>query len=80
MIELTLRLPSLRVLDKLLPLLQQLNISYQTRTIELVSDKGATDEDIFTKIQNGILNLPNLEETMKDFEESRQDRDLYGRD
>jgi hypothetical protein len=80
MIELTLQLPSLRVLDKLLPLLQQHNISYQTRTIELVSDKGATDEDIFTKIQNGILNLPNLEETMKDFEESRQDRELYGRD
>jgi hypothetical protein len=79
MVELTLRLPSLRVLDKLLPLLQQLNISYQTRTIELVPNTGTNDEDIFAKIQNGILDLPNFEETMTAFEESRQDRDLYGR-
>jgi hypothetical protein len=79
MVELTLRLPSLRVLDKLLPLLQQLNISYQTRTIELVPNTGSNDEDIFAKIQNGILDLPNFEETMTAFEESRQDRDLYGR-
>lgn len=79
MIELTLRLPSLRVLDTLLPYLQQLNISYQTRTIDLVSDNGTTDDDIFTKIQNGILDLPDFEATMTAFEESRQDRDLYGR-
>jgi hypothetical protein len=79
MIELVLRLPSLRVLDKLLPLLQQMNISYQTRTIEPQSDSGSTDEDIFAKIQNGILDLPNFEETMTAFEESRQDRELYGR-
>ncbi len=38
------------------------------------------EEDIFIKIRNGILDLPNFEETMKDFEESRQDRPLYGRD
>jgi hypothetical protein len=79
MIELTLRLSSLRVLDTLLPFLQQLNISYQTRTIELVSDKETTDDDIFAKIQNGILDLPDFEETMTAFEESRQDRNLYGR-
>jgi hypothetical protein len=79
MVELILRLPSLRVLDKLLPFLQQLNISYQTRMIELVSDNGVADDDIFAKIQNGILDLPDFEETMKAFEESRQDRTLYGR-
>lgn len=79
MVELTLRLPSLRVLDTLLPLLQQLNISYQTRTIELVPNTGSNDKDIFAEIQNGILDLPNFEETMTAFEESRQDRDLYGR-
>jgi hypothetical protein len=79
MIELVLRLPSLRVLDKLLPLLKQMNISYQTRTIEPILDNGAMDDDIFVKIQNGALDLPNFEETMTAFEESRQDRDLYGR-
>ena len=57
----------------------KLNISYQTRTIEVVSDNGVTDDDIFAKIQNGILDLPDFEETMKAFEESRQDRNLYGR-
>jgi hypothetical protein len=79
MIELVLRLPSLRVLDKLLPLLQQLNISYQTRTIEPISDNGSNDDDIFAKIQNGQLDLPDFEQTMTAFEESRQDRELYGR-
>jgi hypothetical protein len=80
MIELVLRLPSLRVLDKLLPILQQLGISYQTRTIEPINDKPLNDDaDIFAKIQNGILDLPNFEETITAFEESRQDRQLYGR-
>jgi hypothetical protein len=80
MIELVLRLPSLRVLDKLLPLLQQMNISYQTRTIEPINDKSLNEEeDIFDKIQNGILDLPDFEGTMTAFEESRQDRPLYGR-
>jgi hypothetical protein len=80
MIELVLRLPSLRVLYTLLPLLQQLNISYQTRTIEPINDKPLNDDDdIFAKIQNGILDLSHFEETMTAFEESRQDRHLYGR-
>lgn len=80
MIELVLRLPSLRVLDKLLPLLQQLGISYQTRTIEpITANNTSNDDDIFAKIQNGILDLPDFEETMMSFEESRQDGKLYGR-
>ena len=79
MTELVLRLPSLHVLDKLLPLLQQMNISYQTRTIEPFTDNGSNDDDIFAKIQNGVLDLPNFEETMTAFEDSRQDRPLYGR-
>ena len=79
MTELVLRLPSLHVLDKLLPLLQQLNISYHTRTIEPLVESGSNEDDIFAKIQNGILNLPNFEETMTAFEESRQDRPLHGR-
>lgn len=80
MIELVLKLPSVRVLDKLLPILQQMNISYQTRTIEPIAvDAAPNEEDIFVKIQNGLLDLPNFEETMIAFEESRQDDRLYGR-
>ena len=79
MTELVLRLPSLHVLDKLLPLLQQLNISYHTRTIEPLADNGSNEDDIFAKIQNGALDLPNFEATMLAFEESRQDRDLHCR-
>ncbi|MDZ7878855.1 MAG: hypothetical protein U5L45_14335 [Saprospiraceae bacterium] len=75
-----LRLPSLRVLDKLLPLLQQMNISYQTRTIDPILENGSNDNDIFAKIQNGLLDLPNFEQTMVSFDESRQDRQLYDRD
>lgn len=81
MIELVLKLPSVRVLDKLLPILQQLGISYQTRTIEPITvDTSKNEEDIFMKIQNGLLDFPNFEETMLAFEESRQDTHLYGRD
>jgi hypothetical protein len=80
MVELTLRLPSLRVLDKLLPLLQQLNISYQTRTIEPPVVDLTKQEAVFAKINAGVLSFPNLEETMRDFEESRQDNVLFGRD
>jgi hypothetical protein len=81
MIELVLKLPSLRVLDKLLPILQQWGISYQTRMIEpIIVDAANNEEDIFVKIQNGVLDLPDFEETMLAFEDSRQDRKLYGRD
>ena len=80
MIELILRLPSLRVLDKLLPLLQQLHISYQTRTIEPVEKTAAKKAAIVAKIQSGAMNLPNFDQLMLSFEESRQDNSLYGRD
>ena len=80
MIELILRLPSLRVLDKLLPLLQQLHISYQTRTIEPVEKTDAKKAAILAKIQSGAMNLPHFDQLMLSFEESRQDNSLYGRD
>jgi hypothetical protein len=80
MIELILRLPSLNVLDKLLPLLQQLHIPYQTRTIEPIKADNSKKAAIIAKIKNGDLNIPNLEETMTAFEASRQDVPLYGRD
>lgn len=81
MIELILRLPSLRVLDKLLPMIQQLQIPYQTRTIEEpVTNINTDKEDIFVKIQNGDLDIPNFEQFMVEFEKSRQDRKLPSRD
>ena len=80
MIELILRLPSLRVLDKLLPLLQQLKIPYQTRTIEPIKADLSKKEAVIAKIKRGELNIPNFEAIMTDFEESRQDAPLYSRD
>jgi hypothetical protein len=80
MVELILKLPSLSVLDKLLPLLQQLKIPYQTRTIEPINADLSKKEAIIAKIKRGELNIPNFEAMMTDFEESRQDVPLYGRD
>jgi hypothetical protein len=80
MIELILKLPSLSVLDKLLPHLQRLKISYQTRTTEPLVADVTKQEAVFAKINAGVLSFPNLEETMRDFEESRQDNVLFGRD
>jgi hypothetical protein len=80
MIELILRLPSLRVLDKLLPILQQLKISYQTRTIEPIKVDASKKDAIVAKIQSGAMNIPDFDQTMFAFEESRQDSVLYGRD
>jgi hypothetical protein len=56
MVELILRLPSLSVLDKLLPLLQQLKIPYQTRTIEPIQVDLSKKEAIIAKIKRGELN------------------------
>ena len=81
MIELVIRLPSLGVLDKLLAFLQQMQIPYQTRTVEPAEiDDAAKKAAIFAKIQSGGMNIPNFDQFMLAFEESRQDRPLYGRD
>jgi hypothetical protein len=80
MVELIIKLPSLSVLDKLLPLLQQLKLSYQTRTIEPINIDLSKKEAIIARIKKGEFNIPNFEATMADFEASRQDAPLYGRD
>ncbi|MBL7815640.1 MAG: hypothetical protein JNL70_11535 [Saprospiraceae bacterium] len=80
MIELKLRLPSLRVLDKLLPLLQELHIPYQTRAIEPTQKDASKKAAIIAKIQSGAMNLPDFDQALLSFEESRQDGDLDSRD
>ena len=50
MIELILKLPSLSVLAKLLPHLQRLKISYQTRTTETPTIDVTKQEAVFAKI------------------------------
>ena len=80
MVELIIKLPSLSVLDKLLPLLQQLKLPYQTRPIEPISVDLSKKEAIVAKIKRGELNIPNFETFIADFETSRQDAPLYGRD
>ena len=79
MIELILRLPSLRVLDKLLPIIKQLHISYQTRSIEPIKQDVTKKAAIIAKIQSGAMNFSNFDHIMAAFEESRQDAPLYGR-
>ena len=80
MIELILRLPSLRVLDKLLPILRELKISYQTRTVEPLRVDASKKAAIIAKIQSGAMNMADFDQTILAFEESRQDGLLYGRD
>jgi hypothetical protein len=79
MVELILRLPSLRMLDKVVPFLQKLKIPYQTRTIEPLQMDTSKKDEVIAAIKNGAMNIPDFDRTMTAFEESRQDRPLYGR-
>jgi hypothetical protein len=79
MVELILRLPSLRMLDTVLPFLKKLKIPYQTRTIEPLTADASKKATVIAAIQSGAMNIPDFDRMMSDFEESRQDRPLYGR-
>jgi hypothetical protein len=80
MTELILRIENPFELEQLLPLLQQLKIKYQSRPIKAAPKKSRKKDAIIAKIQAGAFNLPNLEAFMLDFELSRQDKSLVGRD
>jgi chromatin remodeling complex protein RSC6 len=80
MTELVLRIENPFELEQLLPILQQLKIKYQARPIKATPKKRRKKDAIIAKIQAGAFNLPNLEAFLMDFELSRQDKPLVGRD
>ena len=79
MTELILRINNPIELEQLLPILQQLKIRYQSRSIKQPKPLGKK-EAVLAKIKAGAFNIPNFDAFIQDFEESRQDRPLPGRD
>ena len=79
MTELILRINEPWELEKLIPILQQLQIKYQTRQLKPMRNDNKR-EAVLTKIKSGALNIPDFENFIDDFEKSRQDRTIIGRD
>ena len=79
MTELILRINEPWELEKLIPILQQLQIKYQMRQSK-PSKNDSKKEAVLTKIKSGALNIPDFENFIGDFEKSRQDRTIIGRD
>lgn len=79
MTELILRINEPWELEKLIPILQQLQIKYQMRQSK-PSKNDSKKEAVLTKIRSGALNIPDFENFIDDFEKSRQDRTIIGRD
>lgn len=79
MTELILRINEPWELEKLIPILQQLQIKYQTRQLKPMKNDNKR-EAVLAKIKSGALNIPDFENFIDDFEKSRQDRTIIGRD
>ena len=79
MTELILRINNPLELDQLLPILKQLKIKYQSRSVKSPKKSVEKKEAVLAKIQAGDFNLPNFDTFMHDFENSCQDRELVGR-
>ena len=79
MTELILRINEPWELEKLIPILQQLQIKYQMRQSK-PSKNDSKKEAVLTKIKSGALNIPDFENFIDDFEKSRQDRTIIGHD
>ena len=79
MTELILRLNNPLELNELLPILTQLKIKYQLRTVKSSKKNAGKKESVIAKIQAGAFNMPNIDSFTKDFNESRQDRPLVER-
>ena len=80
MTELILRINNPIELEQLLPILQQLKIRYESRSIKQPEKQTDKKSVVLAKIQAGAFNIPDLDAFMKDFENSRQDKPLLGRD
>ncbi len=79
MTELILRFNNPSELEELLPILTQLKIKYQLKVVRISKKNIGKKAAVITKIQSGAFNIPNLDTVMQDFNESRQDHALIGR-
>ena len=71
MTELTIQIKNPFELEQLLPILQELKINYQSRTVKQPKRKVDTKEAILAKIKAGVFNIPHFPNFMQDFELSR---------
>ena len=69
MTELILRINEPWELEKLIPILQQLQIKYQTRQLKPTKNDNKR-EAVIAKIKSGALNIPDFENFIDDFEKS----------
>ncbi len=79
MTELIIRIDNPLTLEQLLPVLQQLNIGYKTRAIEAKAKNKSKKAAIIAKMEAGAFDLPHLATWMDEFQQSRQDSLLVGR-
>ena len=68
-------------LDKLYAYMNRLKMNYKVQPVLSKEEKRQEKlEDIFEVIRSGAMDIPNFDNFMKEFEESRQDRPLPFRD
>lgn len=68
-------------LDKLYAYMNSLKMNYKVQPVLSKEEKRqAKLEEIITVFQSGAMDIPDIDNFMKDFEESRQDRPLPFRD
>jgi hypothetical protein len=78
--QVTLAIPNQRNWLTLMPLLERLGISYNVQTEQTPEDAQAKSDRNWEIIMRGGGKVENIEEYMREFEESRQDRPLPFRD
>jgi hypothetical protein len=68
-------------LDKLYAYMKRIKMNYQVQPVLSQEEKRQSKlDEIIKVIESGALNIPDLDNFMKEFEESRQDRPLPFRD
>jgi hypothetical protein len=68
-------------LDKLYAYMKRIKMNYQVQPVLSQEEKRQSKlDEIIKVIESGALNIPDFDNFMKEFEESRQDRPLPFRD
>ena len=79
MTELILRINNSLEFDQLLPILTQLKISYRVLPEKIAKKNLVMKDAVIAQIKAGVFDIPDLDAFIRDFEQSRQDRPLFGR-
>jgi hypothetical protein len=80
LMQVTLAIPNQRDWQTLMPLLERLGISYNVQAVQITEDARTKSERDWEIIMRGGSKKDNIEQFLRDFEESRQDRPLPFRD